>query len=49
MKIYIIHENNVWVEPLRVALHERKLSFEEWFLDTGTLDLTVPPPEGVFL
>ena len=48
MKIYIIHENNVWVEPLRVALHERKLSFEEWFLDTGTLDLTVPPPEGVF-
>ena len=48
MKIYVLHENTAWVEPLRVALHERGLSFEEWFLDTGTLDLTKPPPEGVF-
>ena len=39
MKIYVLHENTAWVEPLRVALHERGLSFEEWFLDTGTLDL----------
>ena len=48
MKIYVLHENTAWVEPLRVALHERGLSFEEWLLDTGTLDLTKPPPEGVF-
>ena len=49
MKIYVLHENTAWVEPLRVALHERGLSFEEWILDTGTLDLTKPPPEGVLV
>ena len=47
-RIYVIHENNEWVEPLRVALHARGLPFEEWFLNTGTVDLRIPPPEGVF-
>ncbi|HWP35568.1 MAG TPA: alpha-L-glutamate ligase [Thermodesulfobacteriota bacterium] len=47
-RIYVIHENNAWVEPLRAALRERGLPYEEWFLDEGTLDLDAPPPEGVF-
>jgi hypothetical protein len=47
-KIYVIHENDAWVEPLRAALSERSLPYEEWFLDRGTLDLGVVPPEGVF-
>jgi hypothetical protein len=47
-RIHVLHENAAWVEPLRVAFHERDLPFDEWFLDTGTLDLTVPPPGGVF-
>ena len=47
-RIYVIHENNAWVEPLRDAFDERDLPFEEWFLDTGHLDLTQPPPRGVF-
>jgi len=47
-RIYIIHENNEWVEPLRIALRDRGLPFAEWFLDTGTLDLSVAPPAGVF-
>ena len=47
-RIHILHENNEWVEPLRVALRDRDLPFTEWFLDTGTLDLTVAPPDGVF-
>ncbi len=47
-RIYVIHENNAWVEPLRDAFDERGLPFEEWFLDTGHLDLTQPPPRGVF-
>lgn len=47
-RIYVIHENNEWVEPLRVALRDRGLPFAEWFLDTGTLDLSVAPPAGVF-
>ena len=47
-RIYVIHENNEWVEPLRVALRDRGLPFAEWFLGTGTLDLRVAPPAGVF-
>ena len=47
-RIYIIHENNEWVEPLRIALRDRGLPFAEWFLDTGTLDVSVAPPAGVF-
>jgi hypothetical protein len=47
-KIYVIHENDAWVEPLRAAFGERDLSFEEWFLADGVLDLAATPPEGVF-
>jgi glutathione synthase/RimK-type ligase-like ATP-grasp enzyme len=47
-KIYVIHENDTWVEPLRAAFDELKLPFEEWFLDEGVLDLSEAPPEGVF-
>src|SRR5688572_11556278 len=47
-KIYVIHENDAWVEPLRAAFDELALPFEEWFLSEGTLDLSEPPPEGVF-
>ena len=47
-RIYVIHENDAWVEPLRAAFHEQDLPFEEWFLGAGRLDLTQPPPGGVF-
>jgi glutathione synthase/RimK-type ligase-like ATP-grasp enzyme len=47
-KIYVIHENDAWVEPLRAAFNELKLPFEEWFIAKGTLDLGKAPPEGVF-
>lgn len=47
-KIYVLHENDAWVEPLRAAFDERGLSYEEWFLDRGVVDLREPPPEGVF-
>jgi hypothetical protein len=47
-KIYVIHENTAWVEPLQAAFRELELPYEEWFLDEGKLDLSVPPPEGVF-
>jgi len=36
--IFVLHENGVWVAPLRAALAERGLPFDEWFLDTGVLD-----------
>ena len=47
-KIYVIHENDAWMAPLRAAFAERRLPHEEWFLDAGTLDLGTAPPEGVF-
>jgi hypothetical protein len=47
-KVYVIHENSVWVEPLRSAFNELGTPFEEWFLDQGVLDLRSPPPQGVF-
>ena len=47
-KIYVIHENDAWVEPLRAAFAALSLPYEEWFLSEGQLDLTAAPPEGVF-
>jgi len=47
-KIYVIHENEAWVEPLRAAFAAQGLPFEEWFLDKGVLDFSSPPPQGVF-
>jgi hypothetical protein len=47
-RIYVIHENDAWVEPLRAAFGDLDLPYAEWFLDTGRLDLTKTPPEGVF-
>lgn len=47
-KIYVIHENDAWVEPLRAAFAERSLPHEEWFLSEGVFDFNAPPPQGVF-
>src|SRR6185503_1144372 len=47
-KIYVIHENDAWVEPLRAAFGELGLPYAEWFLSEGTLDLSEIPPQGVF-
>jgi len=47
-QIHVIHENSVWVEPLRAQFKAIGAPFTEWFLDQGTLDLSEPPPEGVF-
>lgn len=47
-KIYVIHENGAWMEPLRAALRSRRLPYKEWFLADGTVDLDAPPPAGVF-
>ena len=47
-KIYVIHENDEWTEPLKVQLQTMGLPFEEWYLNEGRLDLSVSPPPGVF-
>ena len=47
-RIYVIHENDAWVEPLRDAFVAQELLFEEWFIGDGTMDLAAEPPGGVF-
>jgi len=47
-RIYVIHENDAWVEPLRRQFEARSLPYAEWFLDEGVLDLRATPPHGVF-
>jgi 5-formaminoimidazole-4-carboxamide-1-beta-D-ribofuranosyl 5'-monophosphate synthetase len=47
-KIYVIHENEAWVEPLRAAFSALDLPYEEWFINEGSIDLSASPPEGVF-
>lgn len=47
-RIYVIHENNAWVEPLREALAWYELPYDEWYLDGGDTPLDIAPPDGVF-
>ena len=42
LKIYIIHENEEWTEPLKSQLRMLGLPFEEWYLNRGQLDLSIP-------
>jgi hypothetical protein len=48
MKVYVIHENDAWVEPLRAAFDDLGLEYDEWFLNEGVLDFSAQPPHGVF-
>ena len=47
-KIYVIHENDEWLEPLRLAFADQALPYEEWFLSDGTLAFSSEPPRGVY-
>jgi len=47
-RIYILHENDQWVAPLRDELARLRAPFREWFLHEGSLDLSQSPPAGIF-
>jgi hypothetical protein len=47
-RVYVIHENDEWVVPLRKNFSARGIPFAEWHLDEGILDLRTTPPPGVF-
>ncbi len=47
-KVYIIHENSEWVEPLRKQLEALNTPYEEWSLVQGTVPIDDVPPEGIF-
>lgn len=46
-KAFVIHENDSWVEPLKLALEEENIPYELWHLDHGILDISQAPPQGV--
>lgn len=46
--IYVLHENDAWLGPLRAALDRLALAYDEWYLDRGLVPLDEPPPGGVF-
>ena len=33
MKAYIIYENEDWMPPLRTALDDASIPYEEWFIN----------------
>ena len=47
-KLFIIHENDEWVEPLRVQLLDLQVSFEEWHMDKVGINTLNDPPLGIF-
>ena len=47
-KIYIIHENDEWIEPLRIHLNDLQISYEEWHMDKININTLNDPPFGIF-
>lgn len=46
--VYVLHENDTWMEPLVRALQAQGIPYRSWFVHEGVLDLSVTPPPGVF-
>ncbi len=46
--IYIIHENEEWVEPLWKELDAMGVPYYNWNVKEGGFDLSSVPPEGIF-
>jgi hypothetical protein len=49
MTVHILFENEDWMPPLRAALASRGLTWQEHFVDGGTLDLAQLPADGVYI
>lgn len=47
-KIYIIHENDEWTQPLFKALEKQGVLYESWFVNEGKVNLNALPPDGIF-
>ena len=47
-KIYVIHENDEWLIPLRKSFKKIKAPFKEWHMDKENFNYKNNPPEGIF-
>jgi hypothetical protein len=48
VKVYVLHENPDWFAPVGAAFDASGVPYEQWLLSEGALDLSEPPPAGVF-
>lgn len=48
MKVHVLHDNPSWIPPFAAAFEQAGVPFDEWRLDTGTIDLDAEPPPGVY-
>src|SRR5579859_2856410 len=48
VKVHVLHENPDWFGPVGAALGAAGVPYEQWLLGDGVLDLSEPPPAGVF-
>jgi len=48
MNVILLHENEDWLPPLRAALDDAGVPYEEWFVTDGHFDVLSEPPEGVY-
>jgi len=46
--IFVLHENPEWLPPFARAFEKRGVAFEDWNLVERGVDLSMPPPEGIF-
>lgn len=47
-KVYVIYENEEWIDGISTLLKEEGIPFELWNLKDGLIDLNSVPPEGIF-
>ena len=47
-KIYVIHENDEWVEPLRKSFIKIGAPYTEWHMDREKFNLKEKSPDGIF-
>ena len=47
-KIYVIHENDEWLIPLRNSFKKINAPFVEWHMDKVNIDFKKSPPDGFF-
>jgi len=48
VKVHVLHENPDWFAPIGAALDAAGIPYDQWLLGDGVLDLSEPPPGGVF-
>jgi hypothetical protein len=47
-KVFVIHENEEWLPPLRAAFSDIGVPYETWHLNRHCLKLSAVAPQGVF-